>query len=108
MNALLSVFAGAAAISLFAFDKYGHSHKPIAALLAWLYFIGFTTLAIVALLGPTDLIKWLLLAIVALNALSLWCQKGNVTQLFKQPSRLPNWRKRKRGLKGDAHARPWF
>lgn len=107
MNALLSVFACAAAISLFGFNKHGHTHKPIAALFAWLYFIAFASLAIVAWLGLSELIMWLLLAIVALNALSLWCQKGNVTELFKRPPPLPNWPKRRR-LKGDAHARPWF
>ncbi len=107
MMLLTALFALIAATCLFAYDKRERTHKPVACLLAWLYFTLFVAIMLAALSHSQALLLWLLGGLVGLNALSLCCQLGNVTQLFaRRPSVLTFGHKPTKGRR--PHADHWF
>lgn len=90
MNTLICLLALAAASAIFMFDKQGQTHKPVATVIAWLYFVLFASVATVSFFEITQLRNWLLVGILAMNSITLMFKKGNITELFALPCQHSN------------------
>lgn len=81
---IIFVLALAAAISVFSFDKRGKTHKPLAAMVAYLTLIQMGALAIAAYMGADNLLDWLMIFGLAVQVGAILLAKGNISRVYSK------------------------
>lgn len=83
-HTIIFVLALAAAISVFSFDKRGKTHKPLAAVVAYLTLIQMGALTIAAYMGADKLLDWLMILGLAVQVGAILLAKGNISRVYSR------------------------
>lgn len=83
-HTIILVLSLAAAVSVFAFDKRGKTHKRVAALVAYLTFVQMAALAVAAYMGADKLLEWLMILGLAVQVGAILLARGNISQVYNK------------------------
>lgn len=87
-TACIIILALAAAGRLLFFDKRGKTHKPVAALIAYVSIIWLGSLATAAVSRLHSLTVWLLIFGLALHTGSIIYTRGNISKINPKKEKL--------------------
>lgn len=81
---VIGTLALAAAARIMLFDKRGKTHKPLAALIAYLTFVQMAALALAAYMQAGELVMWLLIFALAVQVGAILLAGGNIVKIYRR------------------------
>lgn len=79
--AVIIALSLASAVSVFAFDKRGRTHKPLLSFAAFLMFVKNGGLVIAAAVKADNLVLWLLILGLAVHTGCIVAARGNIGRI---------------------------